>query len=196
MAVHNPLAGVSLAAARWSASHPWRAILAWVAFVAVSVGIAMAVPTVEADEDDYYMGEWGEATQMIEDAGLDNPDSEVVLITADGDLDAVRAEAAAAELTERMRATDGVDAVAEPQWSEDRSALLVSVQLARDQEDVTDLQAVTEDVAADHTDLRIGQAGDNSVDDAINDQVADDLSSAEATSVPITLILMLIAFGA
>ncbi|KRF15886.1 MMPL family transporter [Nocardioides sp. Soil796] len=196
MAVHNPLAGLSLKAARWSATHPWRAILAWVGFVAVSVGLAMAVPTVNADGEDYYMGEWGRATQMIEDAGLDNPDSEVVLITADGDLDQAKAEAAAAELTERMRATDGVDAVAEPQWSEDRSALLVSVQLARDQEDVTDLQAVTEDVAADHTDLQIGQAGDNSVDDAINDQVADDLSSAEATSVPITLILMLIAFGA
>lgn len=196
MAVRNPLSAVPLRAARWSATHPWRAIVAWVAFVAVAVGLASMVSTVEADGEDYYRGESGRAAQMIDDAGLDEPDTEVVLITGAGDLDDAAAQDAAAEIAARMAEVDGVEAVADPQWSEDRSALLLSVQLARDHEDVTDLQAVTEDVAAAHDDLRIHQTGGNSIDEAIDSQVADDLSSAELTSVPVTLLLMLLAFGA
>ena len=41
----NPLTGIPLRAARWSATHPWRAILAWLVFVLVAVGLAVAVPT-------------------------------------------------------------------------------------------------------------------------------------------------------
>ena len=41
----NPLTEIPLRAARWSATHPWRAILAWLAFVLVAVGLAIAVPT-------------------------------------------------------------------------------------------------------------------------------------------------------
>ena len=40
------------------------------------------------------------------------------------------------------------------------------------------------------------QAGDLSLDAAINDRVAEDLGSAEMISLPVTLLLMLLAFGA
>ena len=49
---------------------------------------------------------------------------------------------------------------------------------------------------ADFPQLDVRQTGDVSLDDAINDRVADDLSSAETLSLPVTLILMLLAFGA
>jgi RND superfamily putative drug exporter len=90
----------------------------------------------------------------------------------------------------------GVDEVAEPQVSPDGTAYLVSIQLARDQDDVAPLQAVTGDVQADFPQLDVRQTGDVSLDDAINNRVADDLSSAETLSLPVTLILMLLAFGA
>ena len=35
----NPLTAVPIRAARWSALHPWRAILAWLAFVVVAAGV-------------------------------------------------------------------------------------------------------------------------------------------------------------
>ena len=63
-------------------------------------------------------------------------------------------------------------------------------------DDVTALQAVTAGVAAAHPDLSVREAGDLSVDTAINDRVAEDLHSAEGISLPITLLLMLLAFGA
>jgi RND superfamily putative drug exporter len=42
----------------------------------------------------------------------------------------------------------------------------------------------------------VRQAGDVSVDAAINDRVAEDLGSAETISLPVTLLLMMLAFGA
>ena len=51
-------------------------------------------------------------------------------------------------------------------------------------------------MAAEHPALEIREAGDVSLDDAIGEQVAEDLSAAEGISLPVTLVLMLIAFGA
>ena len=71
MSVRNPLTGVPLRAARWSATHPWRAILAWLVFVLVAVGLAVAVPTQEPTDADYRLGESGRADAMVDAAGLD-----------------------------------------------------------------------------------------------------------------------------
>ena len=65
MSVRNPLAGVPLRAARWSATHPWRAILAWFVFVLVAVGLAIAIPTQEPTDADYRLGESGRADAMV-----------------------------------------------------------------------------------------------------------------------------------
>jgi RND superfamily putative drug exporter len=196
MAFRNPLSGVPQRAARWSALHPWRAILAWLAFVIAAVALAIAVPTQSPDDADYRLGESGRAEAWIHEAGLESPDSENVLITADGTLDRAEANDAAAEIRAGMSAVDGVVEVAEPLWSPDHSALLVAVQLAKDHDELAPLLDVTDSVQADHPELEISQAGDLSIEEAIDQQVADDLASAEVISLPVTLLLMLVAFGA
>ncbi|WP_134738687.1 MMPL family transporter [Nocardioides sp. 503] len=200
MSVTNPLTVLPLRAARWSATHPWRAISAWLAFVVLAVALASVVPSVETDDADYRLGDSGRADELVTDAGLERPDSENVLVTsADGPVDRAAAQAAAAELVAGMTGLPGVDEVSEPQWNPDESALLVAVQLARDGDedvDVAPLTAVTREVQQAHPDLQVRQSGDVSLDEAINDRVAEDLASAEGISVPITLVLMLIAFGA
>ena len=55
---------------------------------------------------------------------------------------------------------------------------------------------MTERVQAEHPDLEVRQAGDITLDEGIDERVADDLSSAERISLPVTLVLMLLAFGA
>lgn len=187
MAVKNPLSGVPIRAARWSALHPWRAILGWLAFVVLAVSLAVAVPTQETEDADYRVGESGRADAIIEDAGLDDPTTENVLIQR-GDAPAEDAEAAAAEITAGMRAIDGVEEVAEPQWSPDRGALLIAVRLAQDDEDPAPLQEVTKEVQADHPELTVRQAGDVTIDEGINAQVEEDLSAAEGISLPVTLV--------
>jgi RND superfamily putative drug exporter len=95
-----------------------------------------------------------------------------------------------------VRGIDGVEEVSAPQWSPDGSALLVAVRLAEDQEDPAPLVAATAAVQADFPALDVREAGDLTVDAAIDDQVAEDLSAAETISLPLTLVLMLVAFGA
>ena len=80
----NPLTAVPMRAARWSAEHPWRAILAWVAFVAVAVGLAVAVSTTQTTDADFRHGESGRADAMVADAGLTPPDTENVLVEGPG----------------------------------------------------------------------------------------------------------------
>jgi RND superfamily putative drug exporter len=58
----------------------------------------------------------------------------------------------------------------------------------------TTLQHAVAGVQAKHPDLRIAESGDASIGQAINSSL--NFSKAEATSVPITLILLLLVFGA
>ena len=60
----NPLTSVSMRAARWSATHPWRAIFGWLALIVVAVGLAATVSTEEASDADYRLGESGVADQV------------------------------------------------------------------------------------------------------------------------------------
>lgn len=199
MAVHNPLAGVPLRAARWSATHPWRAIGAWIAFVCIAAGLAIAVPTESTTDADYRIGDSGRAAQLIEDSGLKGASTEDVLITArEGGvaLDEQQAMAAATALSAQMRQSSGVAVVHPPQWNPDRSALLVDIELDDGVEDVAPLQAITDKAQQANPDLQVRETGDVSLDEGINDQVGKDLSSAEGISLPVTLILMLLAFGA
>jgi len=59
---------------------------------------------------------------------------------------------------------------------------------------VSALQGAVARVQASHPDLRVAETGDASVSQAINNSL--NFSKAEATSVPITLILLLVVFGA
>lgn len=183
-------------AARWSATHPWRSIGAWLAFVVVAVGLAATIPTNEVEDADYRVGESGRAEALIDGAGLDEPPSESVLIQArSGRLDAADAQAAE-EVADRMRTTPGVAGVGDAVPSADGTALLVPVELTSDDVDAAPLLEATADVQAAHPDLVVAQAGDVTIDEAIDERVGEDLHSAEFISLPITLVLMLLAFGA
>ncbi|HWM74267.1 MAG TPA: MMPL family transporter [Nocardioides sp.] len=193
----NPLTTVSMRAARWSATHPWRAIVGWLALVVVAVGLAGTVSSQEADDADFRLGESGVADRWVHEAGLASPDSEEVLVTADsGSLDQAQADEAAARLIHDLRPIEGVTDVSEAQWNPDNTAMLISIQLAKDHDDAAPIVAAVDDVRADFPGLDIRQTGDLTLGDAIDDRVAADLSSAEGISLPITLLLMLLAFGA
>lgn len=179
--------------ARWSATHPWRAVAGWLAFVVLAVGLAAAIPTKQTGDADYEVGDSGRASALVRGSGLDAPDTESILLTGGT---ASRRAAAAAEIATHAEGLPGVAHILPPVLSPDHSATLVTVDLAEDTDDVSALQAATDTVQRGHPELTVRQTGDVSVDDAINDQVGKDLSSAEGISLPITLVLMLLAFGA
>ena len=68
--------------ARWSAEHRWRAVLGWVAFVAICVAVGGMAGTAQQTDAQQAVGEWGTAEKMLADAHFTDPAVENVLITA------------------------------------------------------------------------------------------------------------------
>ncbi len=124
-----------------------------------------------------------------------------MLITSrSGELDPAAGAAAAADVAKRLGALPDVAEVGKPVPSPDGRALLVPVTMAGDPDAASDrveaLLDATAKVQAGHLGLRVEEVGGASIDKGINDQVANDLSKAEFISLPVTLLIMLVAFGA
>ena len=192
---------VTVRVARWSATHPWRAIGLWVVFVAVCFAAGGWAGTDKATDEDLAIGEDGRATTIIADGHFAEHAKENVLITArEGRLDQAEAQAAAADAAKRMGALAEVQDVGDPIPSRDGNALLVPITMAGDEDAASDnvgkLLDQTAAVQKAHPDVRVEEVGGKSIGKGINDQVANDLSKAEFISLPVTLLIMLVAFGA
>ena len=192
---------VTVRVARWSATHPWRAIGLWLLLVVVAVGLSAMVPKQTTKADDTWIGQSGTASELIRQAGLEGKPSETVLLTdPDGPLDKTAATTALAQLRDKMTAIDAVEGVGQPVWAENGKAALLPIELKGNADDAADnvdkLVAATGEVQQANPGLTIEQAGSASVDAGIWKQVASDLAKAEKLSLPITFALMLLAFGA
>jgi RND superfamily putative drug exporter len=193
---------VTVRAARWSATHPWRAMLLWLVFVAATVATASAVPIQQMSDEDTRVGQSGVADEIASEANLDDPLTENVLITSrDGELDRQAAESAARDVRHDMADLPMVSDVGAPVVAEDGQAVLVPIELTTDDENeagdnIEALTDVTDEAQAAHPDLRIEQGGDASLGAAIWEKVGDDLAQSERLSLPIAFGLMLLAFAA
>ncbi|WP_413808286.1 MMPL family transporter [Streptomyces sp. OE57] len=186
--------------ARWSARHPWRAILGWLVFVALCLGVGSAVGTHSATTADYRVGEAGRAEAMAAEGGLERRATEQVLISArSGALDRDAAEAAAGKLTARMERLPEVAGVADPLLSGDRRILMVEVALKGEERDAKDkvdaLTGQTGAVAKAYPELRLEETGSPSISKGVDQQRGDDLALSEKITLPITLITLLVVFG-
>ncbi|MGH1561358.1 MMPL family transporter [Mumia sp. DW29H23] len=187
--------------ARWSATHPWRALTLWLTLVVGAMALMAVVPTQSMSDDDYGVGESGQAAEMIRDAGLGQAPSEVVLVTADGlALDRAAASGAYEALRAGAEGIAHVDAVGAPVWSEDGSAMLVPITLEKGVDDldatVEALQDSTAEVADANPQLDVAQTGGESIGTQVDERVGEDLGSGESRSLPITFLIMIVAFGA
>jgi len=186
--------------ARWSARHPWRAIVGWLVFVVLCLGIGSAVGTHSATTADYRVGEAGRAEAMAAEGHLERGSTEQVLISSrSGPLDRTAAEAAATDLTARMERLPEVAGVAEPLLSEDRRILMVEVALKGEERDAKDkvdaLLAQTEAVGKARPGLLLEETGSPSISKGVDQQRGDDLALSEAITLPLTLITLLVVFG-
>ncbi|WP_432252735.1 MMPL family transporter [Streptomyces sp. HNM1019] len=186
--------------ARWSGRHPWRAIVGWLVFVALCLGVGSAVGTHSATTADYRVGEAGRAEALAAEGGLERRATEQVLISArSGPLDRDAADAAAGDLTARMKRLPEVAGVADPLLSEDRRILMIQVALKGEERDAKDkvdaLTGQTAAVAKAHPGLRLEETGSPSISKGVDQQRGDDLTLSEEITLPITLITLLVVFG-
>ncbi|MEU4794656.1 MMPL family transporter [Streptomyces sp. NPDC023327] len=191
---------VTVRVARWSALHPWRAIIGWLVFVVLCLGGGIAAGMNSATSQDFRVGEAGRAEALAVEGGVQLRSTEQVLIrAASGPLDETAADAAVKDVTARMKALPEVASVAEPVRSADGRVLRVQVELngseQEDQENVPPLRAQTEEAAKAHPDLVIEETGDASVSAGVDGQRNDDLKFSEAITLPITLITLAVVFG-
>ncbi|MGW2653970.1 MMPL family transporter [Streptomyces sp. NPDC001478] len=186
--------------ARWSARHPWRAIIGWFVFVLLCLGGGIAAGSNSATTEDFWVGEAGHAESMATEAGLQRRPTEHVLIRSrSGPLDTARADEAARDLTARMAALPEVAEVAPPVRAKDGSALRVTVVLngpeLEGKENVVPLLERTARVAEAHPDLIVEETGSPAISKGVNDQRDDDLALSERLSLPVTLVILLVVFG-
>ncbi|MGB7686625.1 MAG: MMPL family transporter [Solirubrobacterales bacterium] len=196
---------IAARAARWSAAHRKVAIFGWLAFVVVSIAVGGAVGQKQLTDAEAVSGESGQAELALERAEL-NPNDEMVLVQSDR-MTATDPtfEAAVGEVTQRLAGVPSVTKVSSPadgggQVSADGHTALVEFQVTGDatqaEERVDASLAATAAAQANNPDFRVEQFGDASASKALNEVFAEDLSKAETTSLPITLLILLLAFGA
>lgn len=191
---------ISVSMARWSARHPWRAIVGWLAFVVLCLGVGSAVGMNSAKTADYRVGEAGRAEALAAEGHLERRPTEQVLISArSGALDRAEAESAAKDLTARMHRLPEVAGVAAPLLSDDRAVLMVEVTLKGEEREADDkvdaLVEQTEAVQRGHPGLLLQETGSPSTSKGVDQQRSDDLALSEAITLPVTLITLLVVFG-
>jgi uncharacterized membrane protein YdfJ with MMPL/SSD domain len=192
-------------AAHWSADHRKTAIFGWLAFVAVAFMVGNAVGQNQIQGADMFSGESGRAEQTLYDAGL-RPNTEHVLIQSKqlevGDPEFT---ATIEDATARLSRAEDVRNVASPLTGDapvsvDQHSALVSFEITGDSlEAKKRLEPTKEAVSAvqeAHPDLRVEQFGRVSSNKELNDTFTSDLAKAELLSFPLTLLILVIAFGA
>ncbi len=203
-----PHSNLAARAGRWSAQHRKTAIFGWLAFVAIAFVIGGMVGTKTLAPEEQGNGSSRVADQARADA-FPKEASESVLVQARNGQKATDPEFRAAidDVTAQLGAAKNVTDVESPlakgnegQISKDGRSALVNFKVPGDLEESeanvdSSLAAVAAAQKA-NPELRIEQFGDASAAKALNAQFEKDFQRAETLSLPITLLILVVAFGA
>ena len=192
---------------RWSADHWKTATFGWLAFVLVAFALGGAVGTKSIDPNTAGPGESGRMDRIL-DAGFKPPAHESVLVQS-GSLSATDPafRAAVEDVVARISGLDVVQNVRSPldeansaQIAQDGRAALVEFEIRGAADEAVDkIDPVLDQVDAAqkaHPQLFIGEFGDASSVKAIETAYGDDLGKAGVISLPVTLAILVLAFGA
>ncbi|MDX6344983.1 MAG: putative drug exporter of the superfamily, partial [Trebonia sp.] len=193
--------------AGWSARHRIVVVVGWLLLVAAAIAVGQRFGV--TNTKDYVPGQAGQAERVLNQPGVQQPGHESVLIHARSP-----GRAFATDPQMRQAAKDVVTALSKlPGAAADiRSpytttkgltsgdSALVTFSVAGnptndDQAVVPALNAVAA-VQARYPGLTVAEAGDASLDRATGALVDQDFRQAEITSVPVSLALLLLVFGA
>ncbi len=195
--------------AGWCARHRWRTLFASLLVLAGTVVLLTGgLETTKAEEQLVGDSAIAEKVTLGADFG-GRPTENVVLTRRSGSFDEAAVTALGRELSAAYTGLDGVSGVAEPLLSADGRSVVVPVALdavadgatapdgARTpSEAVVPMLAATDRLRAAHPELVVGQVGPGSIDAEVGEALEKDFRRAEVVSLPVTLGVLLIAFGA
>jgi uncharacterized membrane protein YdfJ with MMPL/SSD domain len=192
---------------RWSARHWKTAVIGWIAFVIASVALGSAIGTKKLTNAQSGTGSSGRADELL-DREFKRPASEQVLVQSRAvTIHDPGFRAGVNDVVARFSRDRAVMHVRSPyapgnsgQVSKDGHSALVTFDVRGDSDQADEhakhLLAVTAAAQKAHTSLRIEEAGDATADKALSDSFSSDFSRARTLSLPITLAILIFAFGA
>jgi RND superfamily putative drug exporter len=185
---------------RWSAAHWKTATFGWLALVVVAFGIGGQVGVRNIDPNTAGPGESGRMDRILA-SGFRLPAEESVLVQSTSAKAGTPAfDAAVADVVGRISKVVAVQNVSPPKISPDGRSALVDFEIKGKKQDAGDkLAPVLEGVEAAqraHPGYFIGEFGYASAVKETDEAFAKDLGKAGIYSVPLTLLVLVIAFGA
>jgi RND superfamily putative drug exporter len=194
-------------AGRWSAQHRKIAIWGWLGTVFVVFALGNAAHTVTQENSQNGVGQSGRASVAIRAAFPKHVTEEVLIHSA-----SVRAfdpafQAVVADVQRRLAAAPYTQQFESPyapanraRISADGHSALLRFQIAGKESQAKDrvgaTLTATAAAQAAHPEFSIAQFGEASAEKQITDVISSDFKRALYTSLPITLIILLITFGA
>jgi uncharacterized membrane protein YdfJ with MMPL/SSD domain len=194
-------------AGRWSAAHWKTATFGWIAFVIVAVVLGGAIGTKQLDQDALGSGESGRVDRIL-DESFKTPAEETVLVQSRTlTTSSPEFETALEDVVQQVSEVPVVTNVRSPldpanagQVSADGHSAIVSFDIRGDPDDAGDkidpVLAAVDQAQAAHPGLSIGTFGEASADKEIMEMVGSDLERAGLLSIPVTIVILIIAFGA
>lgn len=192
-----------------SARHPWAVLVAGLVLViAAASGLALGMRTIS--DADSSVGGTAEANRLLAGADLGEAATETLVLTAasGGAPAPADVDAFVTDLRTELAGAEDVEGVADPVAAPDGSLAVVPVVLrqapAVDAADDTaaarargaeQVARAREAVAARFPDLDVGQFGEASIEADVERLVGEDFRRAELIALPITLVILLVAFG-
>ena len=181
---------------------PRLTIALWLVLVAACIAGGMTVGTKHLTNGETGVGESAHANQIIDTAHLRRPAQENILVRS---VSAAKTASAAGALEHQLRVLPQAGAIRGPENTPTLSraggrTVLVQVTLRGDPDKAGDhvagVQRAVARVAAGHPGVKLQEAGDGTFDKAFSTLAGTDLGHAELLSLPITLLILVLAFGA
>jgi RND superfamily putative drug exporter len=184
--------GIAARAAVWSAHHRTLAILGWIAFVIGVTILSGHIGTRQASAIEQGHGDSAKADRIVADAGFPvDPAQEMVI---------VQGRDRAGAVADVRKSLAGIGTVGKPVESPKGDATLITFTFPGDPETAKDRIGPALDAVAGvqqrHPALFIGEAGDASFDKVLGDSLDQGLTRLSYLSIPVTLGILLVAFGA
>ena len=191
---------------RWSAQHRKTAIFGWLAFVVVAFALGIVSGTTKIEQATSGVGESGRIDKLLHEEFV-QPAGESVLIQSDTLTVKDPAFTAAVEdVIARVSAVDVVMDVQSPldpenagQVGQAGHAALIDFEIRGDPDDavkkIDPVVAAVDEAQEANPDVFVGSFG-VSADKEVEAAFLDDLKKAGLLSIPVTLIILIVVFGA
>jgi uncharacterized membrane protein YdfJ with MMPL/SSD domain len=205
------MGGLNLAgrAGRWSAEHWKRALFGWFVFAAVAMVLGNVVGHVQMKDSEVASGEAATALKMLERAGLIQPATENVLVQSRRyDASSPAFVSTVAALVQTLALQPNVTNIQNPmfkqggggQISRDGHSVLIQFDVRGDPNKAKDkIKPILDAVAGvqkGNPNISAREVGNASANYEIGKTFSKDFANAERLTIPLTLLILLGAFGA